>query len=114
VRRSLLVILIVAVLSAWISRMERPAEATPYETDWVRTADGWQSRTVLAARTSVQPLALHPGLVAAFQLGASLFVLLAIPANVSAVASPARSALAPPHGRRERGRLGVDRRVVAG
>ena len=50
--------------------------------NWVRTADGWEPSGVL--RVESRPATkdpLHPLLVASFQLGASLFALLAFPSR---------------------------------
>jgi hypothetical protein len=87
-RRSVLVILIVALLSAWISRAERVSGDSTTDHDWVRTSRGWEHRSGFNAARSQPPLPIHPGLIAAFQLGASLFVLLAFPGRaVPAAAS---------------------------
>ena len=76
-RRSLFVILLVAGLSSVIARAERPLQEA---SSWVRTADGWQRRTAIAEpREVAKPI--HPGLVASFQLGASLLALAAFPAR---------------------------------
>lgn len=85
-RRSILVIAIVAVLSAWIGRVEQAAGDPRSPQDWVRTADGWERRSVLTAERGPQAPEVHPGLVAAFQLGASLLVLLAFPGRAVPVA----------------------------
>jgi hypothetical protein len=104
--RSVLTVALVASLAAWIARAERrgaePAAlartataATP-QTAWVRTADGWQPRGVLAVEPpDTEPI--HPGLIAGFQLAFSLLVLVAFPgrakpaaASSSATRSPAR------------------------
>jgi hypothetical protein len=93
--RSVLTVALVASLAAWIARAERrgaePAAlartataATP-QTAWVRTADGWQPRGVLAVDPpDSEPI--HPGLIAGFQLAFSLLVLVAFPGK----AKPAR------------------------
>jgi hypothetical protein len=95
-RRSLMTLLIVAALSAWINRAERaaglPAEAGP----WVRTSDGWQSRAAVEPQEVSSPPPVHPGVIAALQLGASLLFLVAFPARVAVqpvlrAAVPARS-----------------------
>jgi len=51
--------------------------------DWVRTSDGWESSAVLRMEPfePAEP-AVHPGLIATFQLGVSLFALLAFPSQV--------------------------------
>ena len=84
--RCLITLALVALLSCLISRAERVHGAGVTSNDWVRTADGWESRLVLEPPTAPAPQ-VHPALVAAFQAGASLFCLLAFPARV-AVASP--------------------------
>jgi hypothetical protein len=82
-RRSLMTLLIVAALSAWINRAERaaglPAEAGP----WVRTSQGWQSRAAVEPQEVSSPPPVHPGVIAALQLGASLLFLVAFPARVA-------------------------------
>ena len=92
-RRWILVLLSVAALSALIARAERSAGATSLPTaeatDWVRTADGWEPRAVLTATPPSKPFPLHPGLVAAMQMGASLVVLLAFPGRTAPVSSAA-------------------------
>jgi hypothetical protein len=90
--RSILIILIVAAISSWISSGERSASDAAYAGDWVRTADGWEPRDVLESYEAPSPPAVHPVVIAAFQLLASLFVLAAFPARVSAVR---RSAVTP-------------------
>jgi hypothetical protein len=82
--RSILIILIVAAISGWISSGEHSASDAAYAGDWVRTADGWESRDVLEPYEAPSPPAIHPVVIAAFQLLASLFVLAAFPARVSA------------------------------
>ena len=82
-RRSLLTILLVAAISGWISYGERAAGLATEAKNWVRTADGWESRQVLAAYEPSTPPAVHPVVIAAFQLGASLFFLAAFPARVT-------------------------------
>lgn len=51
-------------------------------TSWVRTSDGWERSDLLwlESRPFVRP-ALHPLLVAGFQLSASLFALIAFPSS---------------------------------
>jgi hypothetical protein len=88
-RRSILVIVIVAVLSAWIGRADRAAGVPRSPQDWIRTADGWEQRASLVVERPTQPTQVHPGLVAAFQLGVSLLVLLAFPGRAIPVAKPA-------------------------
>jgi hypothetical protein len=83
--RSILIILIVAAISSWISGSEHPASNAAYGAEWVRTADGWESRDVLEPYQTPSPPAVHPLVIAAFQLLASLFFLTAFPARVSAV-----------------------------
>jgi hypothetical protein len=88
-RRSILVIAIVAVLSAWIGRADRAAGVPRPPQDWIRTADGWEQRAALVVERPTQPTQVHPGLVAAFQLGASLLVLLAFPGRAVPVTARA-------------------------
>jgi hypothetical protein len=78
--RSLCIIATVAALSAVLSGLEH-AQAVRGETlNWVRTVDGWEHTAVLNPDLLPgTPPALHPFLVASFELGASLFVLLAFP-----------------------------------
>jgi hypothetical protein len=87
-RRSVFIILAVAVLSAWINHCERAiglsapsgaSHSTRPPTEWIRTADGWEPRAELDALPRTRGGRLHPALVAGFQLGASVFVLLAFP-----------------------------------
>jgi hypothetical protein len=80
--RSLVVISVVALLSGMISQL-KPAQADrQVELAWVRTIDGWEPGSVLTAQDTVsQAPTLHPGLVAGFQLGTSVFVLLAFPTD---------------------------------
>ena len=81
-RHSLLTLLIVAAISGWISRGERAAGLSGQAIDWVRTTDGWESRTAVEPYELSAPPAVHPAVVAALQLGASLFFLVAFPARV--------------------------------
>lgn len=84
-RRSLLTILTVAALSGLINRWERAPAAVAGRGDWVRTIDGWEPRRVLNRDIPPASRQVHPGLVAAFQLGASTLALVAFPARVVAV-----------------------------
>jgi hypothetical protein len=106
-RRWILVVLTVALLSALIAQAERSRGAVPEAkaggSDWVRTVDGWRPRAVLAAKAPSQPLGLHPALVAAFQLGASLLVLLAFPGQAVPLKSTAAEGPRRPHIRRPHG-----------
>ncbi len=116
-RRSLLTILIVAAISAWLARAERAAGvgeleyAAPNHPEWVRTADGWQRRVMLVPEPPTRAFDIHPGLVAAFQLGFSVLVLVAFPGKATPARRPVPAAacgLAPaapaasPHKRRRR------------
>jgi hypothetical protein len=85
--RSLLIILVVAAISGWINGNERVASDAACAADWIRTADGWESREVLAPYEAPAPQAIHPAVVAGFQLLASLLVLAAFPARASVVRS---------------------------
>ncbi|MCH2113529.1 MAG: hypothetical protein MK171_01270 [Pirellulales bacterium] len=59
-------------------------------TSWVRTSDGWEPSDFLwlESRPFVRP-ALHPLLVAGFQLSASLFALIAFPSTGCRFGAPA-------------------------
>jgi hypothetical protein len=83
-RRSLLTILIVAAIAGWISASER-AVGRP-SGDWVRTNDGWESRLVLQPREESPAPTIHPGVIAALQLGVSALFLLAFPSRVRELA----------------------------
>lgn len=81
--RSLSIIALVAAISGVLSHWEN-AEAVrdphPATSAWVRTVDGWEPSTVLTASPFAHSApALHPALVASFQLAASVFFLLAFP-----------------------------------
>lgn len=93
-RRSILVILTVAALSSWIARAQQAAGQTHSPTDWIHTADGWESRSVLAARPAPLP-AIHPGLIAAFELMASLLALATFPGQAKPI--PNRRVARMPH-----------------
>ena len=87
--RSLLIIVTVAAIAGAISHFEsaqaeRQSQVSPVA--WVRTVDGWEPSAVLTANAVSTPPALHPFLVASFQLGASLFALLAFPSRKPAAA----------------------------
>ena len=82
-RRGLLTFLFVSAISGWICNGEQAIGLASTAGDWVHTAQGWESRTVLERAPRRAPVDLHPGLIAAFQLGASLFFLIAFPARVS-------------------------------
>jgi len=110
VRRSILIVLAVAALSVWIARAERAPRiaaaaqaASSSANDWVRTVDGWERRSALMAAPPVVSMNLHPGLLAAFQVGASLLALALFPGQ----ALPVRKAApAPATARRvTRGRI---------
>jgi hypothetical protein len=93
------VILIVAALSSCIASTEGAAGHAGSRTDWVRTADGWESRTALAVPAKSPRVEIHPALVAALQLGLSLMALVAFPGKaVPAADVPASTTL----GRRRR------------
>jgi hypothetical protein len=105
-RRSLLTILIVAAIAGWISAGERAVGRTA-GSDWVRTADGWESRVVLEPQEESTGPPIHPGFLAALQLGVSVLFLLAFPSQVRELAVSRASAYFT-----ER-RLGSDRRQGA-
>jgi hypothetical protein len=75
-----MIIATVAAISGLLSHLES-AHAERHATPaWVRTVDGWEPSSVLTAQSISHDLpTLHPLLVAGFQLGASVFVLLAFP-----------------------------------
>lgn len=50
--------------------------STGASSDWVRTADGWERSSALAAPSPSSPGVLHPLLVAALQAGVSVMALL--------------------------------------
>jgi hypothetical protein len=87
--RSFSIVATVAVIAALISHFEsaqaeRQSQVT--QTAWVRTIDGWEPSAVLTADSASTPPLLHPSLVACFEVGASLFALLAFPSrNATAV-----------------------------
>ena len=83
-RRGLLTFLFVTAISGWISQGEQAVGLASPTGDWVHTAAGWELRTALERTPRRAPVDIHPSLVAAFQLGASLFFLIAFPARVSA------------------------------
>jgi hypothetical protein len=83
--RNILVILIVAAISSWIASGEHSAGDTAYAGDWVRTADGWETRDVIEPYEAPAPPAVHPVVIAGFQLLASLFFLAAFPPRVTLV-----------------------------
>jgi hypothetical protein len=85
-QRSLLTILIVAAISGWISAGER-AVGRSAGSDWVRTSDGWEPRFAIESQDEWVPPAVHPGVVAALQLGVSLLFLLAYPSRVRELAA---------------------------
>jgi hypothetical protein len=70
VLRSLLIIAVVAAIATGLSRLEHAhSQISTVSPAWVRTVDGWEPSSPV----------VHPALVAGFQLGASVFVLLAFP-----------------------------------
>jgi hypothetical protein len=99
--RSVLTVALVATLAAWIARAERrgaapvavtrTAAAATSQTGWVRTADGWQPRGVLAVEPPAAP-PIHPGLIASFQLAFSLLVLIAFPGQAKPVVATSSAA----------------------
>ncbi|HEX6961794.1 MAG TPA: hypothetical protein VF175_08010 [Lacipirellula sp.] len=95
--RSLLTILIVAAISGWISYGNGSVGDAAYATDWVRTADGWESRQALEPFEHSTPPAVHPAVIAGLQLLASAFFLAAFPARVSAGVRPLARAARPAH-----------------
>jgi hypothetical protein len=83
----------VVCLANWIQGVENAAGDPRPKTDWVRTVDGWESRHAVETHSRGAHAELHPGLVAAFLLGASIFSLVAFPARV--VAKSTASGTAP-------------------
>jgi hypothetical protein len=80
VLRSLLIIAVVAAIAAGLSRLEHAHSQIPtISPAWVRTVDGWEPSSVLTTPSPSPSPVVHPALVAGFQLGASVFVLLAFP-----------------------------------
>jgi hypothetical protein len=82
-----LVIFLVAAICVLINQAERAARAGAQRNDWVRTTDGWEPRRVLHPDITPPSPQVHPGLVAAFQLGASLLALVAFPSPAVPAAS---------------------------
>jgi len=96
VRRFLITLLTVCCLAGVVQQFENAyllraqgegdlgyGIATLGPSDWVRTSDGWERREVLFRQPQVPlPVLPHPGLIAAFQVGLSLFALLAFPSPV--------------------------------
>lgn len=77
--RSLVTIVAVAAISCFLVKLQHAQGQLP---DWVRTADGWEPSGVLLVESRpLETPELHPLLVASFQLGASVFVLLAFPGS---------------------------------
>ena len=87
-RRSLLTFLTVVCLASWIQGLESAAGVPRPKIQWVRTVEGWESRHAVDVRSQRGRGELHPGLVAAFILGASIFSLVAFPARVAVHSAP--------------------------
>ncbi len=83
--------LTVVCLASWIQNVESAARVPSGKTDWVRTIDGWESRRTLDVRAGGPHGEVHPALVAAFLLGASVFCLVAFPARVVVRSAASRS-----------------------
>jgi hypothetical protein len=81
VLRALFIIGTVAAVAAGLNRLEHVhSQISTVSPAWVRTVDGWEPSSVLRTMPAVEySPAVHPALVASFQLGASVFVLLAFP-----------------------------------
>lgn len=100
VGRSLLIILTVAAIAGWLNRAEQavgvPHPGVAQEVRdagrWVRTVDGWETRTALAIRPA-PPMEIHPGLVAGAMATISLLALVAFPGNVAPVRQIATAGL---------------------
>jgi len=82
-RRFWLTFLTVVCLAGWLQGIENAVGVSRPKVEWVRTVDGWQSRDAVAVDAATTRGELHPGLVAAFLLGASVFCLVAFPARVT-------------------------------
>ena len=87
--RSVCTILLVAAIGRGFAGYEETPRGPIAPTDWIRTADGWEHRSVLSVVPPPPPPTLHPAVVGAFQLGFSLMVLLAFPRR-TATTSPAQ------------------------
>lgn len=111
-KRSLLIILIVAAISGWISAGERAAGRSPGN-DWVRTSDGWESRFVVAPHEETALPTIHPGVIAGLQLGVSLFFLLACPSRFRELAVSRAAAYFTERRRGGDRRQSADRRIAA-
>jgi hypothetical protein len=80
VLRSLFIIAVVAAIATGLSRLEHAhSQISTISPAWVRTVDGWEPSSVLTTPSPAPSPVVHPALVAGFQLGASVFVLLAFP-----------------------------------
>lgn len=96
--RCVITVASVALLSGFLSHLQQAQGQREFASvhstgpDWVRTVDGWEPSIVLMSDPdAATPPALHPLLVASFQLTASLFALLAFPAAQAVRANrPAR------------------------
>ncbi|QEG33306.1 hypothetical protein [Bythopirellula goksoeyrii] len=80
VLRMLFTICAVATLSYAASHLEHAHAERATLPKWVRTVDGWEPASVITEMSPSLP-SLHPFLVAGFELGASVFVLLAFPGS---------------------------------
>jgi hypothetical protein len=101
--RCLIVIVSVALLSGLLNHFQHAqgqreiakeiASIQSSATSWVRTVDGWEPSIALELDPdAATPPALHPLLVASFQVFASLLALLGFPAaHILAAARAARS-----------------------
>ncbi len=85
--RCVVTVLSVALLSGLLSHLQQAqgqrelASVHSPGPTWVRTVDGWEpSRLLELDPDPSTPPVLHPLLVASFQVGVSLFALLAFPA----------------------------------
>jgi len=84
-RRLLITVLAVAGLCWCINSLENVQGERSPAPDWVRTVDGWERESVVTYQPPASTFfafEMHPALVASFQLGMSLFFLLAFPPNV--------------------------------
>lgn len=76
-RRAIGVLLVLAVLVWWAVRLPGVAPPTATDSDWRRTAQGWQRRSLWPELQPVRQPRLHPLNVAAFEVLASFLALLA-------------------------------------
>ncbi len=82
-KRLFITVLAMAGLCLCINSLENVQGERSPAPDWVRTVDGWERGSVVTYQPPAgMSFTMHPALVASFQLGMSLFFLLAFPPNV--------------------------------